>query len=570
MVGVACTPAPYTGGAQPVPSNPPATATSVPATPTSVPATATALPPTATLVRPSPTATPRPRPSVSGAINNALADHAGTIGVFYRSLMTGETVSVNPDRRFTSASLYKLFVLETAEAAIEDGALDPNETLTMTAAAAAGDPYFDYLLGTRVSVDCALQTMIEMSGNGAADVLLHRLGSAAINTRARADGLNNSGITADGAYTSPADVATLLESVARGKDVDQAASQRMLDLLSNQQQDDRLPAPLPLDVRIAHKTGELPDLRHDAGIIFAPSGTYILAVLVEDAPSESAARSTIVDISRAVYDAVEPAGLPSYLGLAPRIAEQVFRLPDSDGRLAMLGDPRTETGTLSPEVERAADAASDVRLRPEVFGDLISMQGAAAQANVPFWVRSGFEQPTDAESAHTLPTEWILPCAVEQPQRTPDRAVSADAVAGAQANQVWLGTVLTVTDQQSGPPSSSDDVTAPAWRWLQQHAAEFGFAPTPPDSTPGSPTHVPWSLRWVGRQMATRLQPFNSQDYPARATSILQQAETELTAQDPRSHRPPLWGLADACWTIATNSGQGCPCRWYFLELPLS
>jgi Beta-lactamase enzyme family/D-alanyl-D-alanine carboxypeptidase len=353
----------------------------------------------------------------------------------------------------------------------------------------------------------------------------------------------------------------VLESIARGQDVNTAASQRMLDLLSGQQQSDRLPAPLPLDVRIAHKTGELPKLRHDAGIVFAPSGAYVLVVLVEDAPSESAARSAIVDVSTAVYDALEPAGLPTYLGLPPRLAQQAFRLPDTQGRLALLGDPRTETDSLPAEIERSADAPDDVRLRPEVFTDLTALQHAASTANAPFWVRSGFEQPTDAQASHALPTEWLFPCAVEQPARAADRRLTGDPGG---PHQTWLGTVLSVTDREDGPPSSDDDRGSPVWQWLEQHAAEYGFVPALPESS--GETHVAWSLRWVGRAVARQLQPYD----PANAAALLQRAEGELAAEDPAAKQPPLWGLADACWTIATWSGQGCPSRWYFLGLPLS
>jgi beta-lactamase class A len=456
-------------------------------------------------------------------------------------------------------------VLETAEAAIENGSLDPDEMLTMTATTAASDPYFDYLLGTRVSVDCALQTMVQMSGNGAADLLLHRLGAAPINAHIKADGLSNSGITADAAYTSPADIAAVLESIARGQDVNAGASQRMLDLLSGQQQSDRMPAPLPLHVRIAHKTGELPNLRHDAGIVFAPSGGYVLVVLVEDAPTESAARSTIVDVSRAVYDAVEAAGLPNYLGMPPRLAQEALRLPDAEGRLALLGDPRTETASLPSDIRHSSDVDTDLRLRPEVFADLRALQAAAAQNNAPIWVRAAFEQPTDVQAGHALPTGWILPCAIEQPPRTADRRVSGDATG---PHQTWLGTVLTVSDRESGDPSHTDDADASAWKWLVQHAPEYGFIPALPEADDG--THLAWSLRWVGRVMARRLAPVDTPDFPARAVAAFAGAENELAADDPRSKQPPLWGLNGACWTIATSSGQGCPSRWYFLGLSLS
>jgi hypothetical protein len=202
--------------------------------------------------------------------------------------------------------------------------------------------------------------------------------------------------------------------------------------------------------------------------------------------------------------------------------------------------------------------------------DLVALQQAAANAGLPFWVRSGFRQPTDAEAARTVPTEWILPCPVEQPERVADRPVSRSDAAAAQPRQVWLGTVVTVSDTD-GAPSQADDRSSPAWQWLMLHAAEYGFVPALPETAESRDAgHETWTLRWVGREMAARLRPFDSTDYAQRATTTLQAAEVALTTQDARSAEPPLWGLGDACWTVATTSGRGCPSRWYFLGLPLS
>jgi beta-lactamase class A len=503
-------------------------------------------------------------------VRTVLGRHAATIGVVVTSLRTGQAFSFNADRRFTSASLYKLFVLEAAEAAIEDGRLDPTETLTVTSAMVAADPYADLQAGTRTSVNCALETMVEMSGNSAADLLLRRVGASTVSARMQSLGFHSSAIGSEGAFTSPGDVAHLLGAIARGEAVNPAASQRMLDLLGAQQHNDRLPAPLPLNVRVAHKTGELPGLRHDAGIVFAPSGPYVVAVMVEDAPGESEARAAIVDISESVYAALEPGRPPRYAGLAPRLAQAVFRVADPQGRLALLGDPRTETAAVPAEVATSADADQPVRLRPEVVSDLVTLQQAAIVAGSPIWVRSGFRQPTDAEAAKAAPTEWILPCPVEQPQRVADRPLSAAEAAAAEPRQAWLGTTVAISDNSAGAPSTPDDRPSAAWQWLEAHATEYGFVPALPESADAvSMGHEPWTLRWVGPEMAARLRPVDGGDYAARAAAELERAEAELAAQDPFSARARAFG-SDGCWTIATTSTRGCPSRWYFLGLPLS
>jgi hypothetical protein len=294
--------------------------------------------------------------------------------------------------------------------------------------------------------------------------------------------------------------------------------------------------------------------------------------MVEDAASQSEARATIVDVSRAVYSALEPSGASAYLGLAPRLAQHVFRVPDVQGRLALLGDPRTETAVVPSEIETTSDALTPVRLRSEAAADLVALQQAAQRAGAPFWVRSGFRQPTDAEASKAIPTEWILPCSIEQPARVPDRPVSDVEAAAAQSQQAWLGTTLSVGDRRTGPPSTADKASTSAGRWLASHAAEFGFVPALPETNIGRALgHEPWTLRWVGHEMAARLQPVVTEGiFAARATALFQQAETELANLDSHASQPPLWGVSDTCWAIATTSTRGCPSRWYFLGLPLS
>ena len=222
----------------------------------------------------------------------------------------------------------------------------------------------------------------------------------------------------------------------------------------------------------------------------------------------------------------------------------------------------------APALHAWADADQPLRLRPEVFADLIALQQAAEAVGKPFWIRSGFVQPTDAEASKTLPIEWIQPCPVEQPDRVADRPVSDADVAAAHPRQSWLGTVVSVTDNSAGPPS---DLSSSTWEWLVSHGADFGFVPALPESSVGQAAgHEPWTLRWLGRDMAARMRPFDGADYATRATTELQRAEAELAAQDPATKQPPLWGVADSCWTVATWSGRGCASRWYFLGLPLT
>ncbi|MBV9577819.1 MAG: serine hydrolase [Chloroflexi bacterium] len=486
-----------------------------------------------------------PSASLQSAVQTAVDRHQGSISVVVVNLQTGASASVNAEQQLSSASLYKLFLLQTAYAQMATGQLHADEQLTLAPATADADPYTDLATGTRSSLSCALQTMIEISSNSAADMVEDRLGDSTVNTYLLGIGLQQSYITPDHAYTSAADMARLLNAMAVGHAVSPQASSQMLTMLLAQQENNRLPLPLPIGISIAHKTGELPNLRHDAGVIYAPSGPYLVVAMAANAPSEAAARDTIVDVSETVYDTLGPAGAPHYLGLSPRIAEDVFRVPDSSGRLPVLLDPRTDTVPIGLDGIALQDPDATVRVRQEVVPDLQALQQAAASAGAPFWVVSGLQAPDDSTAARVLPTAFIAPCKMDAPivsanppgtpsiAPTPGVTPTPTAAPARVAPQSWLGTVIQVTDDANNPSISGDDTQSQVVQWLDANAWAYGFVPALPESDAGAALgHEPWTWRWVGHPMAAQLQPLvQSGDYATQALAALRQAEREITTQ---------------------------------------
>jgi beta-lactamase class A len=92
-------------------------------------------------------------------------------------------------------------------------------------------------------------------------------------------------------------MATLMAAIARGQAVSSTASAEMEGLLLRQQIRDRIPAGVPADVAVGNKTGNQPDATHDVAIVYAPAGTYVVAVL-SDLPWTSA---PIVELARRIH-----------------------------------------------------------------------------------------------------------------------------------------------------------------------------------------------------------------------------------------------------------------------------
>lgn len=81
------------------------------------------------------------------------------------------------------------------------------------------------------------------------------------------------------------------------------ASQDMIDILLQQEFRSGIPAGLPGEARVAHKTGEISTVAHDSGIIFLPGRKpYILSVLTEWDQSAAGRKDTVAAVSRLVYE----------------------------------------------------------------------------------------------------------------------------------------------------------------------------------------------------------------------------------------------------------------------------
>jgi hypothetical protein len=138
-----------------------------------------------------------------------------------------------------------------------------------------------------------------------------------------------------------------------------------------------LPQPLPVEVKVAHKTGELPKLRNDAGVVFARSGPYVFVALVGGADSDRDARRAIVGLSEAAYAQFEGRPIRNIEGLAPRLAEEVFRLPNDHGQLLVLENAWAVTSLVTDAGIKLYDLAGPVAFRDEALPDLLALQQTA-------------------------------------------------------------------------------------------------------------------------------------------------------------------------------------------------
>ena len=272
-------------------------------------------------------------------LDRVLAGVDGHVGVAVKDLGSDRGAVLNGDLELQSASLYKLPILYSVFAA----SLGMGEALPITDEALSFDAgTMELGPGETLSVAEALERMLTLSDNASAIMLASRVGAYRINSSIAALGMDTTHYSLERMTTSAIDMLRLVERVADGDAVSRVASADMLHLMLRQRVNDRLPRLLPVGVQVAHKTGNLPGIVNDVGVLYGPHTTIAVAVLISDTADESAAATAIAEIARTAYlyfDAQKPIADRPLIPPAPaRPIPPVWREPH----------PPTPTPTAEP------------------------------------------------------------------------------------------------------------------------------------------------------------------------------------------------------------------------------
>ena len=186
-----------------------------------------------------------------------------------------------------------------------------------------------------MSVRELVDRMITRSSNLATNAVIAVIGAERANATARALGARRMnvlrGVEDTKAYgagrnntTTARDLAALLVALERGDAASPAHTDSMRSILLRQEFNDRIPAGLPRGTRVAHKTGEITAVAHDAAIVYPSGGRapYVLVVLTRGVRDTNASAALAADISRLVYEHAVARVSPTARNTPPRKASR--------------------------------------------------------------------------------------------------------------------------------------------------------------------------------------------------------------------------------------------------------
>lgn len=199
---------------------------------------------------------------ITALLKHFAESHPGTYGVSFVELSGARRhANYNGDTQFITASTYKLFVAYSSLLRVERGEWQ----------------WSDQINGGRDLTRC-LDDMIVKSDNACAEALLRKIGFSNITNEAKAIGATKTSfLGTEGIKSTAQDQAVFLSALQSGQLLSQQANR---DILLNAMKRNvyRKGIPAGASGTVANKVGFLDALLHDSGIVYSPSGTYVLVI----------------------------------------------------------------------------------------------------------------------------------------------------------------------------------------------------------------------------------------------------------------------------------------------------
>ncbi len=249
------------------------------------------------------------------------------VAMYYRDLGGPDSLMSNADIPFHAASTMKVPVMIELFRRVDSRTVSLDQTVPVENSFASLVDGTLFSLDSTADSDVSLyrrigraatfgelnELMIAHSSNFATNLMLKLLDAKVVNATAHALGARNMtvlrGVEDSKAFakglnnmTTARDLGVLLTGIERGTVASARSCAAMKTVLLHQEFSTEIPAGLPPGVPVAHKTGWITGVLHDAAIVYpAQRSPYVLVVLTRNIPKQQDAQTLIAEISRRVY-----------------------------------------------------------------------------------------------------------------------------------------------------------------------------------------------------------------------------------------------------------------------------
>ncbi len=267
-------------------------------------------------------------PTMAESIHQILSEYPdATVGISVRDLDSGLAFDQDADRVFHAASTMKVPVMIEVFRLVEEGRLSLEDSIAVVnefksivdgslysmdiGEDSDGDVYG--AIGKNGTVGWLVEQMITASSNLATNILIdlvnadsveatiERLGTRTMRVYRGVEDLKAYDLGLNNTATSE-DLATLLVAIASGEAVSETSDAAMVEILASQRINRMIPAGLPEGTKVAHKTGSITKINHDAAIVYAADRkTYVLVILIEGIEDHARSSELGAKLTRTIH-----------------------------------------------------------------------------------------------------------------------------------------------------------------------------------------------------------------------------------------------------------------------------
>lgn len=238
------------------------------------------------------------------------------------------TITININETFHAASTMKVPVMIELYKQQNEGLLNLNDSIVLvnefksivdgsSYSMDIGDDSDDIIyskIGTKQTLYDLMVPMITVSSNLATNVLIEIVEAKKVTQTMRSLGADNievlRGVEDQKAYdlglsnsTTANDLLAIMKAIANGEAGSKEDCDAMIAILKDQKWNDMIPKYLPETVEVAHKTGSITGVHHDAAIVYLPDGgQYVLVLLSKNLSDFDAGTDQLAQISKTIYD----------------------------------------------------------------------------------------------------------------------------------------------------------------------------------------------------------------------------------------------------------------------------
>lgn len=260
-----------------------------------------------------------------------IKDIEGDIAVVFLNLSSrSDTILINADEKFHAASTMKVPVMielykqqHEKKLQLQDSITVVNEfksivdgSLYAMDIADDSDDIIYNKIGMKLTTYDLMYSMITISSNLATNILIEDVGAKNVTATMKSLGAPTMnvlrGVEDQKAYdlglsnsTTARDLMVIMKAIASGEAGNKEDCKEMISILRDQKWNDMIPKYLPKNIKVAHKTGAITGVHHDAAIVDLPDGkSYILVLLSKNLKDWDLGTDKLAKISETVYNYV--------------------------------------------------------------------------------------------------------------------------------------------------------------------------------------------------------------------------------------------------------------------------